>query len=54
MLVRYYTLECDGCGCADYWKSNKQEAIEYFKSIGYIIKSNGKTYCNKECEEKDK
>ena len=54
-LMSLVEMHCEHCGHADYYHgANKAHANNYFKSVGYIVRSNGTHFCNEDCEKKYK
>jgi len=52
MIVRYYEIVCDTCGCGQHFQGNIQTAESQFRDYGGIVTKNKKHYCDKNCYRK--
>ena len=49
MITKSYQFECEYCGHADHWFSDKATGIRHFRREDWIITTNGLVFCTKEC-----
>ena len=54
MLIRWYEMNCDFCGCAEHFRHTKAEAIRQAREHGWCITADGKHFDTDECFEKHK
>jgi len=52
MIIRWYEISCDGCGCGEQFQGNKTDAERQAKEGGWIF-FKGKHYDSRECFESE-
>ena len=54
MIIRWYEMQCDTCGCAEHFRDTKADANRQAREHGWAITPEGKHYDTSECYERSK
>jgi hypothetical protein len=52
MIVKFYEMSCDVCGCAEHFNFSVRDAIATARRSGWIITKDGKHIDSRECYKK--